>query len=203
MAGIDLGKALIDHADRMWSAEREIASRYAERVRHLVTVSTGLLAAATAGVLAFLRLAPTQGLGWGFRLLIVAVVGWNLLWMARSLVTSIIVVLRLPLPARRGPSAAGERAASATEGAWENGPPTASWLLSPPAGFLDQVKPALDPSVFILATRVMSATEDLRLRNIREKNRIVQGEADLAKGILRTFWLFVTLALGSVVLFVV
>lgn len=198
-----LGELLIKHADRIWEAEREVASRYADRSKTLVTFSSSVLGGTVVAMgLTLTRIDRLDLPTWA----IVALAIVNLVLLGCCL----WYLMRVPVFALRSvvfPTQAEQTyQRSLTSGhpgterdkAPDDHPnistplrvPTASHELILPPEFLDYAVMKIESGTAIVAAQILQAAEELRERNLREKHRIQAGEESLTVGLR---WVFVAI----------
>lgn len=194
-----LGELLLNHADRIWEAEREVASRYADRSKTLVTFSSSVLGGTVVAMgLTLTRIDRLDLSLWAIVILTIVnlvLLGCCLFYLMRVpifLLRSVVFPIKAensyqkdvtlpPLGSPRG---------EVSQAHGETPPlrvPTASHELILPAEFLEYAAMKTESGTAIVAAQILQAAEELRERNLREKHRIQAGEESLTVGLR---WVF-------------
>lgn len=194
-----LGELLMRHADRIWEAEREVASRYADRSKTLVTFSSSVLGGTVVAMGLTLTRIDRLDLPLGAIIILAAInlglLGCCLFYLMRVpvfLLRSVVFPTKAESSYQKGltSSPPGSARGDVSGVPSETPPlrvPTASHELILPAEFLEYAAMKTESGTAIVAAQVLQASEELRERNLREKHRIQAGEESLTVGLR---WVF-------------
>ena len=192
------------HADRIWEAEREVAARYADRSKTLVTFASSVLGGTVVAMGLTLTRTRMELPLWAvliFTVISLGLLGFCLFYLIRVpvfLLRSVVFptqaensykqdIVGQLAEIERSEQPVMETETSGESGAKTQRVPTASHELILPAEFLEYAGTKADSSTAIVAAQILQAAEELRERNLREKHRIQAGEESLTVGLR---WVF-------------
>ncbi len=185
---------VIEHADRYWVAERELAARYTTRIRLSVAVVTTLVTLNLAAAATFLKsdLAPAvSSLAFEIKAVVVFVALFPVVASILTLVTALVQVLPgVRLNVEPIESAVEDTDTDASEQYVDSANKTASDYLAIDDSSLNEISEGLEPENKVVFLKTYNAAADLRIRNELEKKQIAISERMIRYG---AFWTLVTL----------
>ena len=201
-----LPQTILDHAERMWQAEQNVAERYASRTKLLTTQALTILGAITVAFSTIIinikhdELTKTLSVSLFIFILLYALSIFNLVRsLARLLHSS-----QYPFKAAKEyrdqfmPTSGVETVETPeSEKPQTPKPSSSSCELALPNDYLKWLEDNVDPEILIVFSQITHAAKDLQNRNIRERFRIRSGEAAIMWG----FWLGLAFLLAFVVTF--